>query len=163
MQRFLFFYRKQVTDRRSSHERRDYWSRTCTLNLSFPASTHAHSFQDASIADLSKKYYLTLEAIALQTRHIIESMNIAGHEINSLYLSGGQARNAVLMQLFADVCGVPVVLPASYSEAVVLGAAMLGRIAAEKVTESEQMWKIMVTLVFHDNGSQLKCSHYSRS
>jgi len=101
---------------------------------------------DASIADLSKKYYLTLEAIALQTRHIIESMNIAGHEINSLYLSGGQARNAVLMQLFADVCGVPVVLPASYSEAVVLGAAMLGRIAAEKVTESEQMWKIMVEM-----------------
>ncbi|KAF8833887.1 hypothetical protein BDN67DRAFT_1017081 [Paxillus ammoniavirescens] len=37
------------------------------------------------------------------------------------------------MQLFADTCGIPVVLPASYSEAVVLGAAMLARIAAEKV------------------------------
>ncbi|KAH0839566.1 hypothetical protein J3R83DRAFT_455 [Lanmaoa asiatica] len=102
--------------------------------------------EDASIADLSKKYYLTLEAIALQTRHIIDSMNTAGHDINSLYLSGGQARNTVLMQLFADVCSVPVVLPASYSEAVVLGAAMLGRIAAEKVTASEQMWKIMVEM-----------------
>ncbi|KAG8218287.1 hypothetical protein J3R82DRAFT_3898 [Butyriboletus roseoflavus] len=101
---------------------------------------------DASIADLSKKYYLTLEAIALQTRHIIDSMNTAGHEINSLYLSGGQARNAVLMRLFADVCGIPIVLPASYSEAVVLGAAMLGRIAAEKVTTSEQMWNIMVEM-----------------
>ncbi|KAF8121308.1 hypothetical protein EV363DRAFT_1277550 [Boletus edulis] len=101
---------------------------------------------DASIADLSKRYYLTLEAIALQTRHIIESMNTAGHEINSLYLSGGQARNATLMQLFADACRVPVVLPASYSEAVVLGAAMLGRIAAEKVTASEQMWNIMVEM-----------------
>lgn len=76
-------------------------------------------------------------------------MNTAGHEINSFYLSGGQARNAVLMQLFADVCQVPVILPASYSEAVVLGAAMLGRIAAEKVTTSEQMWKIMVSPALH--------------
>lgn len=76
-------------------------------------------------------------------------MNAAGHAINSLYLSGGQARNTVLMQLFADVCGVPVVLPASYSEAVVLGAAMLARIAAEKVTTSEQMWNIMVGLALH--------------
>lgn len=88
-------------------------------------------------------------------------MNDAGHEINSFYLSGGQARNATLMQLFADVCGVPVILPASYSEAVVLGAAMLGRIAAEKVTASEEMWKIMVSLAFYDD-SQLKCLHYSR-
>ncbi|KIJ70361.1 hypothetical protein HYDPIDRAFT_143648 [Hydnomerulius pinastri MD-312] len=101
---------------------------------------------DASLADLSRKYFLTLEAIALQTRHIIDSMNTAGHAITSLYLSGGQARNAVLMQLFADTCGIPVVLPASHSEAVVLGAAMLGRIAAEKVTEAEEMWKIMVEM-----------------
>lgn len=76
-------------------------------------------------------------------------MNAAGHEINSLYLSGGQARNVVLMQLFADVCRVPVVLPASYSEAVVLGAAMLARIAAENVTTAEQMWKIMVRVACH--------------
>jgi len=101
---------------------------------------------DASVADLSRKYYLALEAIALQTRHIIESMNIAGHDITSLYLSGGRARNTVLMQLFADTCGIPVVLPASHSEAVVLGAAMLARIAAEKVTAAEQMWKIMVEM-----------------
>ncbi|KIJ19815.1 D-ribulokinase [Paxillus involutus ATCC 200175] len=101
---------------------------------------------DASITDLAKKYYLVLESIALQTRHIIESMNSAGHDITSIYLSGGQARNIVLMQLFADTCGIPMVLPASHSEAVVLGAAMLARIAAEKVTTAEQMWKIMVDM-----------------
>ncbi|KAH7888170.1 hypothetical protein F5I97DRAFT_2014782 [Phlebopus sp. FC_14] len=101
---------------------------------------------DASLSDLSRKYYLTLEGIALQTRHIIESLNIAGHDITSLYLSGGQARNTVLMQLFADTCAVPVVLPASYSEAVVLGAAMLGRIAAEGIKRGEEMWKVMVEM-----------------
>ncbi|KIJ19817.1 D-ribulokinase [Paxillus involutus ATCC 200175] len=101
---------------------------------------------DASITDLAKKYYLTLESVALQTRHIIESMNSAGHDITSIYLSGGQARNIILMQLFADTCKIPVVLPASHSESVMFGAAMLARIAAEKVTTAEQMWEIMVEM-----------------
>ncbi|KAG1902838.1 uncharacterized protein F5891DRAFT_1021390 [Suillus fuscotomentosus] len=101
---------------------------------------------DASIADLARKYYLTLEAIALQTRHIIDVLNAAGHDITSLYLSGGQVKNVVIMQLFADTCGIPVILPRSYSEAVVLGAAMLGRIAAEGAKDGEDMWKIMVEM-----------------
>jgi len=100
--------------------------------------------KDSSIADLARKYYLTLEAISLQTRHIVDSLNTAGHDITSLYMSGGQAKNVVMMQLFADTCGIPVVLPKSHSEAVVLGAAMLGRIAAEGVKNGEDMWKIMV-------------------
>ncbi|KAG1787702.1 uncharacterized protein HD556DRAFT_1408242 [Suillus plorans] len=101
---------------------------------------------DASIDDLARKYYLTLEAIALQTRHIIDVLNAAGHGITSLYLSGGQVKNVVIMQLFADTCGIPVILPRSYSEAVVLGAAMLGRIAAEGAKDGEDMWKIMVEM-----------------
>ncbi|KAG2056087.1 Pentulose kinase [Suillus hirtellus] len=101
---------------------------------------------DASIADLARKYYLTLEGIALQTRHIIDVLNAAGHDITSLYLSGGQVKNVVIMQLFADTCGIPVILPRSYSEAVVLGAAMLGRIAAEGAKDGEDMWRIMVEM-----------------
>ncbi|OAX39251.1 Pentulose kinase [Rhizopogon vinicolor AM-OR11-026] len=101
---------------------------------------------DSSIADLARKYYLTLEAIALQTRHIVDDLNAAGHVITSLYMSGGQAKNVIMMQLFADTCGIPIVLPKSHSEAVVLGAAMLGRIAAEGVTDGEDMWKIMVEM-----------------
>ncbi|KAG1791840.1 uncharacterized protein HD556DRAFT_1444914 [Suillus plorans] len=101
---------------------------------------------ESSIADLARKYYLTLEAIALQTRHIVEALNTAGHDITSLYMSGGQAKNVVMMQLFADTCNIPVILPKSHSEAVVLGAAMLGRIAAEGVKAGEDMWKIMVEM-----------------
>ncbi|KAG1759972.1 carbohydrate kinase [Suillus occidentalis] len=88
---------------------------------------------ESFIVDLARKYYLTLEAIALQTRHIVEALNTAGHHITSLYMSGGQAKNVVMMQLFADTCNIPVVLPKSHSEAVVLGAAMLGRIAVDGV------------------------------
>jgi ribulose kinase len=51
-----------------------------------------------------------------------------------------------MMQLFADTCDIPVILPKSHSEAVVLGAAMLGRIAAEGVKVGEDMWKIMVEM-----------------
>lgn len=87
---------------------------------------------DASAADLALKYFATLEAIALQTRHIIESMNAKGHSIRRLYMSGGQVKNAVFMQLMADACGVEVQLPFSHSASVVAGSAILGRFAHEQ-------------------------------
>ncbi|KAI0269443.1 Pentulose kinase [Gloeopeniophorella convolvens] len=87
---------------------------------------------DASLHDLARKYALALEAIALQTRHIIDTLNGAGHAVRALYLSGSQAQNGALMRLFADTCAVPVVLPRAHAAAVVLGAAMLGRFAAQQ-------------------------------
>lgn len=86
---------------------------------------------DSSLSDLALKFNVTLEAIALQTRHIIDEMTAHGHDIQSIYISGGQAKNAPLVQLLADVCRIPIVLPNNHSAAVVLGAAMLGKFAAE--------------------------------
>ena len=81
-------------------------------------------------------------------------MNAKGHSIESIYMSGGQAKNVHLMQLFADVIGIPIVLPENSGAAVVLGAAMLGRMANDaravkqgKMSEEDQceaLWKIMV-------------------
>jgi ribulose kinase len=95
-----------------------------------------------------------MEAIALQTRHIVDEMNAKGHEITSIYMSGGQAKNIPMMELFANTCNMPVVTPFSSSAAVVLGAAMLGRFAAEvssgksitKDSQGEELWKIMASL-----------------
>ncbi|KAG6333514.1 hypothetical protein ID866_5577 [Astraeus odoratus] len=101
---------------------------------------------DASINDLARKYYLTLESISLQTKHIISSLNAAGHDITYLYISGGQAKNTLLMKLFADTCGIPIVLPVRGGEAVVLGAAMLGRVAKQGVKDAEGLWQIMVEM-----------------
>lgn len=113
---------------------------------------------DSGLNDLARKYNITLESIALQTRHIIDELNGNGHSITSIYMSGGQAKNRELMQLFANACDMPVVLPAEDSAAVVLGAAMLGRFAAEaeakgaKVKEmsgeqqAELLWEIMVEM-----------------
>ncbi|WFD31309.1 hypothetical protein MSPP1_002343 [Malassezia sp. CBS 17886] len=87
---------------------------------------------DTSRADLARRYVLTLEAIALQTRHILSEMNRSGHVIDAIYLSGGgQARNLVYAHLVADACGVRVQLPPEGSANVVTGSAVLGRLAAD--------------------------------
>ncbi|CAD6968842.1 unnamed protein product [Tilletia controversa] len=98
---------------------------------------------DKGISDLALKYYATLEAIALQTRHILHEMNLKGHKINSIYMSGGQVKNPDLMQLISDACGVPVALPFSHSASVVAGSAILGRFAANVAKpedEGEALW-----------------------
>ena len=108
---------------------------------------------DRSLHDLARKFHLTLEALALQTRHIVDTMNRSGHEIRALYMSGGQAKNAMLMQLFANTCSMPVVLPKSGGDAVVLGSAMLGRFAhragelgrMSAEDQAQALWSIMVS------------------
>lgn len=106
----------------------------------------------SGIPDLAKKYNATLESIALQTRHIVSVLNSRGHTISSIYMSGGQAKNIKLMQLFADVCDMPVVLPQDPSAAVDRGAAILGRFAAEGggkgdgVDQAKELWKVMVEI-----------------
>lgn len=105
--------------------------------------------QDDTINDLARKYNVTMEAIALQTKHIVDEMNGKGHEIRTIFVSGGQSKNIALMQLFANTCNMPVVIPHSSSTAVVTGAAMLGRFAAEasergREGNGRELWDIMV-------------------
>ncbi|CEQ40540.1 SPOSA6832_02187, partial [Sporobolomyces salmonicolor] len=87
---------------------------------------------DKNVSDLALRYYATGEAIALQTRQIIDKMNRNGHKIESIFMSGGLVKNRFLMSLIADICNVPVQLPYSHSASVVVGSAMLGAAAAEE-------------------------------
>ncbi|KPV72219.1 uncharacterized protein RHOBADRAFT_39660 [Rhodotorula graminis WP1] len=87
---------------------------------------------DKTVGDLALRYYATGEAIALQTRQIIDEMNKAGHKIESIFMSGGLVKNRFLMSLISDICNMPVQLPYSHSASVVLGSAMLGAAAAEE-------------------------------
>ncbi|KAK4698513.1 D-ribulokinase, partial [Phenoliferia sp. Uapishka_3] len=84
---------------------------------------------DKTIKDLALRYYATGEAIALQTRQIIDEMNANGHDIKCIFMSGGLVKNTFLMSLIADICNIPVQLPYSHSASVVLGSAMLGAAA----------------------------------
>lgn len=91
---------------------------------------------DTSIEDLALKYLVTCEFIAQQTRHIIQTMTDAGHKISALYVSGGQCRNNVLMNLLANATGYPVVIPRYIDSAVVFGAAILGCAASKSYNNS---------------------------
>jgi FGGY-family pentulose kinase len=90
-------------------------------------------------------YYATMEFIAMQTRQIVETMNKAGHSITSIFMSGSQCQNKILMELMATTCGMPVLIPRYVHAAVVHGAAMLGAKAAsaDKEGKTEELWSIM--------------------
>ncbi len=72
----------------------------------------------------------TLEAIAFQTRDVTDAMTRdAGSPLTILRVDGGAARNDLLMQIQADVLGVPVVRPKNI-ETTALGAAYLAGLGA---------------------------------
>ncbi|KNE58897.1 FGGY-family pentulose kinase [Allomyces macrogynus ATCC 38327] len=84
---------------------------------------------DASVHSLALLYLATTQALALQTRHIIDEANTAGHDLRRICMSGGLAQNAVYVQVHADVTRLDVVLPKYPDASVVHGAAVLGAAA----------------------------------
>lgn len=82
-----------------------------------------------TIEDLARLYLATIQAIAYGTRHIIESMNTAGYAIDTLICCGGGTKNPVFMQQHANATGCRLLIPEE-PESVLLGAAMLGAVAA---------------------------------
>ncbi|KAJ9229807.1 hypothetical protein DTO169E5_8721 [Paecilomyces variotii] len=100
---------------------------------------------DKSIDGLALYYYATLEFIALQTKQIIEEMNKAGHVLTSIFMSGSQCQNDILVKLIASACEMPVLIPRYVHAAVCHGAAMLGAKAASADPEgkTEDLWSIM--------------------
>lgn len=70
-----------------------------------------------------------LEAMAYQTRDVVESMQKdSGIKLRELRVDGGAARNDLLCQFQADILGVPVVRPL-VTETTALGAAYLAGLA----------------------------------
>ncbi|QDS75657.1 hypothetical protein FKW77_007150 [Venturia effusa] len=99
---------------------------------------------DKSLDGLALYYYATMEFIALQTRQIVETMNASGHVISSIFMSGSQCQNDILMALIASACSMPVLIPRYVHAAVVHGAAMLGAKAASHAAgKPEALWDIM--------------------
>lgn len=100
---------------------------------------------DKTVDALAIYYYATLEFIALQTRQIVETMNRSGHRITSVFMSGSQCKNDILVNLVASACDMPVLIPQYIHAAVCHGAAMLGAKAASADTQgkTEDLWDIM--------------------
>jgi FGGY-family pentulose kinase len=78
---------------------------------------------------LARQYLATVEALAYGTRHIIDSLNAAGHCITRVVMTGGGTRNALLLREHADATGCDLQLGAE-EQAVTLGAAILAATAS---------------------------------
>ncbi|MBT0961226.1 glycerol kinase GlpK [Denitromonas iodatirespirans] len=65
-----------------------------------------------------------LDAVALQNADLLAAMAADGVEVKELRVDGGMTRNNLLMQLQADLLGVPVLRPRQ-TETTALGAALL--------------------------------------
>jgi glycerol kinase len=65
-----------------------------------------------------------LEAVAYQTRDLLDALKADGASVQSLLVDGGMTANNWAMQFLADICEVEVVCPA-FQEVTALGAAKL--------------------------------------
>lgn len=70
-----------------------------------------------------KVYWAAATSLIYGTRAIIERMNAHGYAIDTLHLSGGHSRSALLPKLYADGTGCRVIL-SNAPEPVLLGAAV---------------------------------------
>jgi L-ribulokinase len=74
-------------------------------------------------------FHALVEATAFGSRAIVESFTDQQLAVSSIVAGGGLTRNAMLMQIYADVTGRPIAV-AGAPQASALGAAMLGAVAA---------------------------------
>ncbi len=85
-----------------------------------------------------------LESIALQSAELLLAMRADGAALRELRVDGGAARNDLLMQMQADLLGVPVVRPRC-TETTALGAAFLAGLAVgfwDDPGQIEALWRV---------------------
>ncbi len=87
----------------------------------------------------------TIEAMVFQTKDVIEAMRIAsGRELKNLRVDGGASAMNLLLQLQADLLGVPVVRPKVH-ETTALGAAFLSGLSQgfwDSPQEIADLWRL---------------------
>jgi glycerol kinase len=81
----------------------------------------------------------TLEAICYQTKEVLDAMKVdSQNEISILKVDGGPTANNTLMQLQADILGIPVIKPV-VSETTALGAAYAAGLSAGVWSDSNEL------------------------
>ncbi|MEV5315366.1 rhamnulokinase family protein [Streptomyces sp. NPDC052610] len=83
-----------------------------------------------------------LDSLALAHRRAVEdAQRLAGHSVDVVHVVGGGVRNALLCQLTADACGLPVV--AGPTEAAALGNVLVQARAHELVGDRADMRRLL--------------------
>nr|XP_009396981.1 PREDICTED: FGGY carbohydrate kinase domain-containing protein isoform X1 [Musa acuminata subsp. malaccensis] len=97
---------------------------------------------ETSEKQLALLYLATIQGIAYGTRHIVEHCNSHGHKIDTLLACGGLSKNPLYVQEHADIVGCRIILPRE-SETVLLGAAILGAVAAQKYSGVHDAMRVL--------------------
>jgi glycerol kinase len=109
-----------------------------------------------------------LEGIAFQVADIIDAMETdSGVPLQELRVDGGAARNNLLMQIQADLLGVPVTRP-SNPETTVLGATYLAGLAVGYWPDQEtiaKQWQAdrRFTPAIDENARKARCAGWSQA
>ncbi len=86
-----------------------------------------------TIDDLALLYLATIQAVAHGTKHIVDTLNASGYQIDTMFACGGGTKNPVFIREHADITGLRIVLPKE-PEAILLGSAILGAVASGQFT-----------------------------
>lgn len=81
---------------------------------------------DTGITGVAILYLATIQALAYQSRHILERLGDSGVRPKMITIIGGLAQNRLYSQTLCDVCSLPVLVPSSPETAMILGSAILG-------------------------------------
>ena len=84
---------------------------------------------DASFDNLCRVYWRTAVSIALGVRHILETLNTSGFDIDALHVTGGHTRNPILMELYREAIGCTLI-ERDQDNGVLLGTAAVAATAA---------------------------------
>lgn len=99
---------------------------------------------DTSFDGLCRLYWRVAVGIACGIRHILEALEASVPPGETLHMAGGHARNPLLVELYADVTGRTVFVPA-LPETVLLGTAMTAAVAAGLFDSLTDAGKAMVS------------------
>jgi hypothetical protein len=117
---------------------------------------------DSSFESLARLYHAAAVGIVYGTRHILDTLGAHGYRIARLHLTGGHARNPLLVQLYADATRCDVVLPRE-PDGVLLGTALAAAVACGAHADLPAAGRAMVhdgrriapdarEAAFHDRG-----------
>lgn len=97
------------------------------------------------LTELARIYLAAIQSVSYGTRHIIEAMNNAGHQITRIHMCGGGTKNPLWLREHANATGCEITLSGE-DEAVILGSAMLAATASGEFTEMTSAMESMSSI-----------------
>ena len=118
---------------------------------------------ETSVDDLLGLYIAGLCGIGYGLRQILNSLRAGGLQIDVVIASGGAAQSDLVRQILADTTGLPIAI-ADTPEPVLLGAAMLGAVAAGRFVSLQDSMVHMSggSVVCRPLGNQTAAHHARR-